>query len=235
MTRICRIRSYTIDFQCTETQALFTPEEWAEISRKDSFELPPLPTPVENYMSSVRQAMLAGRPVCSVPLPEVESFACHLIQMSCITWEYLYKKEPSPFVIKDLTEAFWARKSWPLLMELLEDLNNIYMIDGEKCGVESARRRNQGRSWNPEEDTPRKRMGRKLDLIARDVMEKKDWAIIERMKEWDPQSTKFLKESGFDLIREELTILHNRVHEAHNDSFQEQARFFGIYTGGKNI
>lgn len=86
LTRICRIRSYTIDFQCTEIQALFTPEEWAEISRKDSFELPPLPTPVENYMSSVRQAMLAGRPVYSVPLPEVESFACHLIQMSCITW-----------------------------------------------------------------------------------------------------------------------------------------------------
>ncbi|KAK3808569.1 MAG: hypothetical protein J3Q66DRAFT_77874 [Benniella sp.] len=48
-----------------------------------------------------------------------------------------------------------------------------------------------------------------------------------------PQSTKFLKESGFDLIREELTILHNRVHEAHNDSFQEQARFFGIYTGDR--
>ncbi|KAF9997635.1 hypothetical protein BGZ65_006771 [Modicella reniformis] len=152
-----------------------------------------------------------------------------------MTWELLYKKQPSPFAVEDLSEAYWARKSWPLLMELLEDVENIYMLDGEKTGIDSSRRRNQGRTWNPEEDIPRKRLGRKLDMIARDVMENKDWAIVERMKEWDPQSTKFLKESGFDLIREQLTIMHNRLHEAHDDLFQNQARFFGIYTGDRGF
>ncbi|KAG0266304.1 hypothetical protein BG011_002712 [Mortierella polycephala] len=142
--------------------------------------------------------------------------------MSCKTWELLYKREPSPFVIDDLSESYWARKSWPLLLELLDDVKNMYMLDGEKTGIESSRRRNQGRTSSSEEDTPRKRFGRKLDMIARDVVEKKDWAI-------------FLKENRFDLFREQLTIMLSRLDEAHDDSFQKVARFFGIYTGDRGF
>jgi len=40
-------------------------------------------------------------------------------------------------------------------------------IDGEKRGLDSSKRRNTGRTFNPEEPV-RKRCGRKLDLIYRD-------------------------------------------------------------------
>jgi arylamine N-acetyltransferase len=34
--------------------------------------------------------------------------------------------------VNDLSEAFWARKSWPLLTEFLDDMDDLFMIDGEK-------------------------------------------------------------------------------------------------------
>ncbi|KAG0356494.1 hypothetical protein BGZ54_000704, partial [Gamsiella multidivaricata] len=136
--------------------------------------------------------------------------------------ELMYKKQPSPFAVNDLSESYWARESWPLLMELLDDVENMYMLDGEKMGVDPSRRRNQGRSCDLEEDISRKRVGRKLDWTARDI-------------KWDPQSTKFLKESRFDLFREQLTIMQNRFHETQDDSFQKQARFFGIYIGDRGF
>jgi hypothetical protein len=138
---------------------------------------------------------------------------------------------PSPFVV-DLSEAFWGRKSWPILMELLADLDNIYMIDGEKMGLDSSRRRNDGRQWTPDTKPHRKRIGRKLDLIARDVVELKDWFLVERVKDWDETSNKFLKESGCDLIRETHTIMGNRMQDAMNAGFKDEAHFFGVYTGG---
>ncbi|KAI7831464.1 hypothetical protein BC939DRAFT_498913 [Gamsiella multidivaricata] len=115
--------------------------------------------------------------------------------------ELMYKKQPSPFAVNDLSESYWARESWPLLMELLDDVENMYMLDGEKMGVDPSRRRNQGRSCDLEEDISRKRVGRKLDWTARDI----------------------------------LTIMQNRFHETQDDSFQKQARFFGIYIGDRGF
>lgn len=132
----------------------------------------------------------------------------------------------------DLSEAFWGRKSWPLLMELLADLDNMYMIDGEKMGLESSRRKNDGRQWTPDTKPRRKRIGRKLDLIARDVVELKDWFLVERMKDWDEVSNKFLKESSCDLVRETHTIMANRMQDTMNVGFKDEARFFGVYSGG---
>jgi hypothetical protein len=145
----------------------------------------------------------------------------------------MYRKVPSPFVVHGLTEAYWGRKSWPILMDLLEDLNNIFMIDGEKMGLESSRRRNNGRQWKPDTKAPRKLMGRRLDLIARDVQDQKDWMIVERMKNWDEVSNKFLKESNCDLFRETHTIMTSRVRDTVNKGFRDEARFFGVYTGGQ--
>lgn len=145
----------------------------------------------------------------------------------------MYRKVPSPFVVQDLSEAYWGRKSWPLLMELLEDQDNIFMIDGEKMGLESSRRRNNGREWKPDTKSPRKLIGRKLDLIARDVQDLKDWMIVERMKKWDEVSNKFLKESSCDLFRETHTIMAARLQDTMNIGFRDEARFFGIYTGGQ--
>ncbi|GJJ71745.1 hypothetical protein EMPS_04102 [Entomortierella parvispora] len=51
--------------------------------------------------------------------------------------ERMYRKVLSPFVVQDLSEAYWGRKSWRLLMELLEDQDNIFMIDGEKVGFKT--------------------------------------------------------------------------------------------------
>ncbi|KAK3806328.1 MAG: hypothetical protein J3Q66DRAFT_392954 [Benniella sp.] len=49
----------------------------------------------------------------------------------------LYTKEPSPFIIDDLSELWWARASWALLFHLLDDIRGVFMIHGEKRGLDS--------------------------------------------------------------------------------------------------
>ena len=63
----------------------------------------------------------------------------------------LYTKEPSPFVVGDLSESWWARTAWALLFNLLDDIPSIFMVDGEKRGLDSSKRRNMGRAYIPEE------------------------------------------------------------------------------------
>ncbi|KAG0310789.1 hypothetical protein BGZ97_012310 [Linnemannia gamsii] len=139
--------------------------------------------------------------------------------------------EPSPFVVDDLSESWWARESWAALHDLLNDLPSIVMVDGEKRGLDSSRRRNMGRQFNPEEPA-RRRCGRKLDLICRDEQLLHDWMVVERMRHWDPQSTKLLKEFECDVLREMVTIAHNRMFEV-SAAFRGSCAFFGEYTGGK--
>ncbi|KAF9323289.1 hypothetical protein BG006_001595 [Podila minutissima] len=164
-----RIRSYMIDFECQTTKNLFTDEEWDELQHQNQFALPAIPKSTVSYLLKVRQAIVDRQPVVGVALPTEDRSSCKLILETFLVWERLYAKIPSPFVV-DLSEAFWGRKSWPLLMELLADLDNMYMIDGEKMGLESSRRKNDGRQWTPDTKPRRKRIGRKLDLIARDVV-----------------------------------------------------------------
>ncbi|KAF9345068.1 hypothetical protein BGX34_005052, partial [Mortierella sp. NVP85] len=111
---------YTIDFECEATRQLFT-EEWVEIKGQELFVLPMLPTTVVRYLLKVQQAFNDQEPVVNVPLPTEERDSCELILDSFRVWERMYRKVPSPFVVQDLSEAYWGRKSWPLLMELLED------------------------------------------------------------------------------------------------------------------
>jgi hypothetical protein len=143
----------------------------------------------------------------------------------------LYTKEPSPFIVDDLSESWWARASWALLFHLLDDIPGAFMIDGEKRGLDSSKRRNMGRAYNPDEPL-RKKSGRKLDLICRDEVKKHDWLVVERMRGWDPQSTKFLREFNHDVLRETVTIAHNRMFDA-PASFREECTFVGGYTGSK--
>ncbi|KAF9193598.1 hypothetical protein BGZ51_002886 [Haplosporangium sp. Z 767] len=230
-----KIRSYTIDLKCPITKGLFSDKDWDEIERQHQFVLPELPVATIEYLLKVKQAMIDFRPMTDVPLPVEDSDSCELILDTFRVWQRLYRKTPSPFVVHDLTEAFWGRKSWPLLMELLDGQDNLYMIDGEKAGLESSKRKNQGRQWRPDTPMPRKQVGRKLDLITRDVLDKKDWMIVERMKNWDEKSTKFLKESGYDLFRETHTIMSHRLQDTMNRHFENEVRFFGLYTGDRGF
>ncbi|KAG0232823.1 hypothetical protein BGW42_007906, partial [Actinomortierella wolfii] len=88
------------------------------------------------------------------------------LQPAAHTRHFLYHKDPSPFLVDDLSESWWARKSWAALHDLLDDIPSIFMVDGEKRGLDSSRRRNMGREFNPEEPA-RRRCGRKLDLVSR--------------------------------------------------------------------
>ncbi|KAK3833215.1 MAG: hypothetical protein J3R72DRAFT_233056 [Linnemannia gamsii] len=108
-------------------------------------------------------------------------------------------------------------------------MSSIFMVDGEKRGLDSSRRRNMGRRFNPEEPT-RRRCGKKLDLICRDEHLLHDWMVVERMRHWDLQSTKLLKEFGCDVLRETVTIAHNRMFEV-SAVFRRSCVFFGGYTG----
>ncbi|KAF9119394.1 hypothetical protein BGX30_003868, partial [Mortierella sp. GBA39] len=146
----------------------------------------------------------------------------------------IYKKDPSPFVVDNLSEAFWARTSWPLLKELLDDVTGIMMVDGEKAGIESMLRRNKSRKTEGDA-TSRRRIGRKLDLVARNFIRKEDWFIVESMRTWDQTSPKFLVEANVDLFREMHTIMVHRLQQAKNDEFQRSARFFGLYAGDRGF
>ncbi|KAG0304346.1 hypothetical protein BGZ99_002419, partial [Dissophora globulifera] len=227
-------RSYTIDYECAFTKSLFTAVEWQEIGAYCVFDLPQLPPGTLKYIVNAKDTMVTGKPVRSVPLPSEDEDTCELLLDTFRSWEWPYKKSPSPFLVEDLSEAFWGRNSWPLLMKLI-DMNNIFMIDGEKAGLESSRRKNRGRQWEANKPLSRKKSGRKLDLITRDAVEKKDWLIVERMKSWDEQSVKFLRETSCDLFRETRTILTDRVQDAHNRTFRGAARLFGIYTGDRGF
>ncbi|KAG0002655.1 hypothetical protein BGZ65_002468 [Modicella reniformis] len=223
-----KIRSYTIDFECQATRKLFTDEEWVEIECQNHFALPLLPETTVEYLLKVKQAIIDRQPVVGVSLPTEDRVSSELILETFRVWERIYRKVPSPFVVQDLSEAYWGRKSWPLLMELLEDQDNIFMIDGEKMGLESSRRRNNGRQWKPDTKALRK-------LIARDVMDQKDWMIVERMEKWDKVSNKFLKESSCDLFRETHTIMTSRLQDTMNMGFKDEARFFGVYSGDRGF
>ncbi|KAK5795739.1 hypothetical protein F5H01DRAFT_385507 [Linnemannia elongata] len=85
------------------------------------------------------------------------------------SWTCLYRHNASSFNITQLGEAFWDRMSWSLIMEQLDDIDEAFMIDGEKSGLGSTRRRNSGRALNNDGYVERKRIGRKMDLVARDI------------------------------------------------------------------
>ncbi|KAF9904781.1 hypothetical protein EC991_002351, partial [Linnemannia zychae] len=146
----------------------------------------------------------------------------------------IYKMDPSPFVADNLSEAFWARTSWPLLKELLDDVTGVLMVDGEKAGIESSLRRNKSRK-SEGDATSRRRTGRKLDLVARNLIRKEDWFIVESMHVWDQTSPKFLVEANVDLFREIHTIMVHRLQQAKNDEFQKNARFFSLYAGDRGF
>ncbi|KAF9370366.1 hypothetical protein BGX21_005586 [Mortierella sp. AD011] len=135
-----KIRGYMIDFDCPITKKLFTDDEWNEIQQQNQFTLPPLAKPTIDYLLSVRQAMLDGKAIVGVPLPVEDVSTCKLILQTFLEWEELYTKQPSPFTTS-LSEAYWARKSWPILLGLLHVLEGIFMLDGEKMGLDSSRER----------------------------------------------------------------------------------------------
>ncbi|KAF9197595.1 hypothetical protein BGZ49_001891 [Haplosporangium sp. Z 27] len=192
--------------------------------------MPDLPPTTVEYLLKVKQAVVEQRAAISVPMPNENTDECELILDTFRTC-----KIPSPFVVSDLSESFWGRKSWPILMELLDSQPNMYMIDGEKTGLESSKRKNHGRQWKQDSPISRKKMGKRFDLIGRDVVDKKDWFLVERMKNWDELSSKFLKESGCDLFRETYTIMKHRSQDSTNLTFKDTARFFGVYTGDRGF
>jgi len=59
--------------------------------------------------------------------------------------------------------------------------------------------------------------------------------IVERMKDWDEYSTKFLKETSVDLFRETHTIMMHRLQDTGNEELWDKGRFFGIYTGSRGF
>lgn len=153
-----------------------------EIKGSAEFALPLLPQSTLEYLNRLRVAAITGTPVIEQKMPKEDEGSCTLVLKTFLTWIPLYEKRPSPFLV-NLPEAFWGRCSWPLLADFLYDVDNIYVIDGEKGGLESSRRRNEGRKWIPDGKTPPKRRGKRVDLIGRDVLQERDW--IETGSSWN--------------------------------------------------
>ncbi|KAF9158065.1 hypothetical protein BGX21_003863 [Mortierella sp. AD011] len=219
-----KMRSYTIDFHCKRTRALFTDEEWDEMSQLNNFELPRLPQSTIEYITQARKALVNGQHVTSVPMPTEDQFATHL-----------YKAKPSPFGNKCLSETYWNRQGWPILKELLSDVDGITMVDGEKHGLESAKRKNKDRKIDLETPPTRKLTGKKLDLLARDTTDSRDWMVVESMGGWDEKSTKFLLEADVVLFKELHLIATHRTKEAKSSYFKDNARFISLYSGERGF
>ncbi|KAF9201876.1 hypothetical protein BGZ59_002469, partial [Podila verticillata] len=230
-----KMRSYTIDFGCERTKALFTKDEWREINELNDFQLPKLPESTEKYLRNIRKALVQGQHVASVPVPEEDRYSCELVLRSFLSWSQLYKTKPCPFGNKDLSESFWCREAWPIMKGLLTDVDGLTMIDGEKAGLESGKRKNMGRKVDVELSTPRKQTGRKLDLVARDTTNKRDWFIVESNKEWDEVSTKHLREIDMTLFKDLHLIASHRLQEQSSAQFRSEARFLSVYSGGRGF
>ncbi|KAF9159012.1 hypothetical protein DFQ26_007010 [Actinomortierella ambigua] len=219
-----KMRSYTIDFGCERTKAAFTDDEWNEMEDLNDFQLPKLPESTERYLRDIRKALVKGQHVASVPVPDEDRYSTQL-----------YISKPCPFGNKDLSESFWCREAWPVMKVLLADVDGLTMIDGEKAGLESGKRRNMGRKVDTETPAPRKQAGRKVDLVARDTINSRDWFIIESLKEWDEVSTKFLRELDVTLFKDLHLIASHRLQEQPHARFRKQARFFSMYSGGRGF
>ncbi|KAF9565948.1 hypothetical protein EC968_003978, partial [Mortierella alpina] len=72
--------------------------------------------------------------------------------------------------------------------------DGLTMIEKEKASLESGKRRNMDRKLDSKSPVPRKQVGRKVDLVAGDTTNNRDWLIVESLKEWDEASTKFERE-----------------------------------------
>ncbi|KAI7815748.1 hypothetical protein BC939DRAFT_92300 [Gamsiella multidivaricata] len=106
------------------------------------------------------------------------------------------------------------------------------MIDGEKATYESKNRRNKGRRLDVEGQAPRKRKGKNVDMVGRDIRDQKDWFIVESMPVWDELSTKFLHETSVVLFKELHLLASGRTQDIKLENFVESARFFAVYSGG---
>lgn len=84
-----------------------------------------------------------------------------------------------------------------------------------------------------EHSAPHKQTGRKLDLVARDTTDKRDWFMVESLKDWDEESTKCLRELDVTLFKDLHLIASHRLQEQSHVQFREEARFFSVYSGGK--
>ncbi|KAG0229625.1 hypothetical protein BGW41_002926 [Actinomortierella wolfii] len=126
------------NFNCKRTKSVFTDDEWMEIERLNDFQLPKLPESTEQYLRDVRKALVKGQHVASVPVPVEDQYSCELVLRAFLSWE-----------------------AWPIMKVLLADVDGITMIDGEKAGLESGKRRNMGRKLDTEAPAPRKQAGRK--------------------------------------------------------------------------
>ncbi|KAG0054547.1 hypothetical protein BGZ90_005957, partial [Linnemannia elongata] len=225
--------SFVIDVGCMTTKRLFSNDQWTEILSCRSFELPTVPYETEKYILRLARRLQLHHSMTGLKAPDEDGFSCEIVLDTFRSWARLYSRNTSPFNINQLGEAFWGRRSWPLIMELLDDVDDVFMIDGEKSGLDSTRRRNSGRALNNDGTVKRKRIGKKMDLVARDITSRFDWMIMERQTSFDPQSSKFLQEHGIGLLRETSTIAKNRVQEKDNSDFNARARFFALYGGDR--
>ncbi|KAF9954443.1 hypothetical protein BGZ65_004000 [Modicella reniformis] len=145
------VRSYTIDVSCLKTRDLFTSQEWDEVLSSVSFQLPQLHKTTLTFIEKLRRNLCENKYPYTVSLPDdptmsdSDRFDCNLAVKTVVEWHMLYTKEPTPFIVDDLSESWWARTSWALLFNLVDDIPGIFMIDGEKRGLDSSKRRNMGR------------------------------------------------------------------------------------------
>ena len=80
------MRSYTIDFGCERTKALFTKDEWKEMKELDDFQLPTLPESTEGNLRDVRKALTKEVHAASVPVPKEDRYSCELVLRSFLSW-----------------------------------------------------------------------------------------------------------------------------------------------------
>ncbi|KAG0002541.1 hypothetical protein BGZ80_005957, partial [Entomortierella chlamydospora] len=109
------------------------------------------------------------------------------------------------------------------------------MDGGERHGYESTKRNGQSRRLDQEGLNPRKPGGKKLDLVAQDPVDKRDWLVGEAKKDWDELGTNFLRETGVSLFKQLHLIAEHRLQENGTVALRDMARFFAFYSGGRGF
>ncbi|KAF9923554.1 hypothetical protein BGZ67_009765, partial [Mortierella alpina] len=230
------MHSYIIDVDDAATKDMFTPADWAFITKEQEMSVSLSDQDVAKILERFRRADSIGtimtllqerHPRLGKGFVMERDYDLKWIFDSISRWLDLYSMPFSVFTSDAPLEYFWRSQVWGALDTMFFDISNTLMIGGESSGLDSTERRNQQQHGK----TVRKLVGSKSDGYLRMFgTSKSDWMSIEGAKNWDPFAKKYKHESAWKIGRQLHDIFRARTTEK-DQSTIKHFRTYGLIFG----
>ncbi|KAF9577809.1 hypothetical protein BGW38_006741, partial [Lunasporangiospora selenospora] len=231
------IHSFIIDVDDAATKDMFTPADWAFITKEQEMSVSLNDQDVTKILDRFRRADSIGtimnllqerHPRLGKGFIMERDYDMKWIFDSISRWLDLYSMPFSVFTSDAPLEYFWRSQVWGVLDTMFFDISNTLMIGGESPGLDSTERRNHQQHGK----NVRKLVGSKSDGYLRMFgTSKSDWMSIEGAKGWDPFAKKYRHESAWKIGRQLHDIFRARTAEK-DWSTIKHFRTYGLIFGG---